>query len=119
MAETPMFLPFKVIAMTTTTASQWNNVNKVPTLISGPVRSSLTEEEPDMRATVSQLVRLGLVISELTTMEVRASNRNIYKIAFEHKPVCAVVGDIHEAHPAEFGNQLVSAFIRDIKKVKI
>lgn len=59
------------------------------------------------------------MISELSMMEVRASNRNIYKTVCEHKPVCAVVGDIDEAHPADFGNQLISAIIRDIKKVKI
>lgn len=55
-----------------------------------------------MRATVSQLMRLGLVVSELATMEVRPSNRN--KIACEHKAVCAAVGDVHEAHP-----ELISA----------
>lgn len=81
MAETPVFLPFTVIAMTTTSAPQ----------------SDLSEE--DMRATVSQLVRLGLVVSELATMEVRPSNRN--KIACEHK---AAVRDVHEAHP-----ELISA----------
>lgn len=71
MAETPVFLPFTVIAMTTTTTVGHGLV----------VQSDLTEE--DMRATVSQLVRLGLVVSELATMEVRPSNRN--KIACEHK----------------------------------